>query len=92
MSFKSLKVGVTNRKEIQDKYIDYLLGSMDFIEIRNQLREFLDLEKTIISDGELEAEIYSEAPEVLLENWEDFDGPATLTESEAFYEQTRNNY
>lgn len=92
MSFNSLKVGVKNRREIQDKYIDYLLGSMDFMEIRNQLREFLDLEKTIISDGELEAEIFSEAPEVLLENWEDFDGPATLTESEAFYEQTRNNY
>lgn len=92
MSFNSLKVSELNRREIQDKYIDYLLGSMDFMEIKDKLREFLEIEKTLSSNGELENEIYSEAPEVLLENWEDFDGPATLTESEAFYEQTRTNY
>jgi len=65
---------------------------MDFMEIRNKLREFLDLEKTLESDTDLEAEIFSEAPEVLLENWEDFEGPATLTQSEELYENIRINY
>ena len=83
---------VYNRKDIQDKYIDYLLGSMDFMEIRNKLKEFLELEKTLESNSDLEAEILSEAPEVLLDNWEDFDEPATLTQSEVFYEKTRTNY
>lgn len=92
MSFNRLKISESNRKEIQDKYIDYLLGSMDFMDIRNQLREFLELEKTLSSNADLESEIYSEAPEVLLENWEDFDGPATLTDTEVLYEQTRTNY
>lgn len=90
MSIKSLTVA--NRKEIQEKYIDHLLGSMDFMEIRNQLREFLDIEKTLESDSDLEAEIYVEAPEVLMDNWEDFDGPATLTQSEVIYENIRTNY
>lgn len=83
---------VYNRKDIQDKYIDYLLGSMDFMEIKNKLKEFLELEKTLESNSDLEAEILSEAPEVLLDNWEDFDEPATLTQSEVFYEKTRTNY
>lgn len=83
---------VYNRKDIQDKYIDYLLGSMDFMEIKNKLKEFLELEKTLESNSDLEAEILSEAPEVLLDNWEDFDEPATLTENEVFYEKTRTNY
>ena len=83
---------VYNRKDIQDKYIDYLLGSMDFMEIKNKLKEFLELEKTLESNSDLEAEILSEAPEVLLDNLEDFNEPATLTQSEVFYEKTRTNY
>lgn len=83
---------VYNRKDIQDKYIDHLLGSMDFMQIRDKLREFLELEKTLESNSDLEAEILSEAPEVLLDNLEDFNEPATLTQSEVFYEKTRTNY
>lgn len=83
---------VYNRKDIQDKYIDHLLGSMDFMQIRDKLREFLELEKTLESNSDLEAEILSEAPEVLLDNLEDFNEPATLTQSEVFYEKTRINY
>lgn len=85
-------VTVYNRKDIQDKYIDHLLGSMDFMQIRDKLRGFLELEKTLESNSDLEAEILSEAPEVLLDNYEDFDLPATLTENEVFYEKTRTNY
>lgn len=83
---------IYNRKDIQDKYIDHLLGSMDFMQIRDKLREFLELEKTLESNSDLEAEILSEAPEVLLDNLEDFNEPATLTQSEVFYEKTRTNY
>lgn len=83
---------VANRKDIQDKYINYLLGSMDFMQIRDKLREFLEIEKTLQSDADLEAEIFSEAPEVLLDNWEDFDEPAILTRNEVLYENIRTNY
>lgn len=84
MNFQSLNA--YNRADVQRKYVDYLIGSMDFMQIKDGLREYLELEKTLVSDSDLESEIISEAPEVLLENWEDFDEPATLTRSEAFYE------
>lgn len=89
---RTQSVTASNRRDIQNKYVDHLLGSMDFMEIRNKLREFLDLEKTLESDTELEEEIVSEAPEVLLDNWEDFDEPATLTKNEVLYEEIRVNY
>ena len=39
-------------------------------------------EKDKESNYALEQEIRKEAPEVLVDNWEDFNGPATLTKSE----------
>ena len=71
-----------NRFEIQRKYIDHILGSLDFMEIKDRLRDYLELEKDRESDESLEAEIRHEAPDVLVDNWEDMDGPATLTKSE----------
>ncbi len=68
-----------NRVEVQRKYIDYILGSLDFMEIKDRLRDYLDTEKTFESNAALEAEIRHEAPEVLVDNWEDMKGPATLT-------------
>lgn len=68
-----------NRVEIQRKYIDHILGSLDFMEIKDRLRDYLDAEKTFESDAALEAEIRHEAPDVLVDNWEDMSGPATLT-------------
>jgi hypothetical protein len=68
-----------NRKEIQRKYIDQLLGSLDFMQIKDKLRDYIDLEKDKESNRALEAEIRHEAPEILVDNWEDFDEPATLT-------------
>lgn len=70
-----------NRLEIQRKYIDQILGSLDFMQIKNRLRDYLELEKDKESNQSLEAEIRKEAPEVLVENWEDFEEPATLTKS-----------
>lgn len=68
-----------NRVEIQRKYIDHILGSLDFMEIKDKLRDYLDTEKTFESNAALEAEIRHEAPDVLVDNWEDMKGPATLT-------------
>ena len=70
-----------NRIEIQRKYIDHILGSLDFMEIKDKLRDYLELEKDKESNRSLEAEIRHEAPEILVDNWEDFDEPATLTQA-----------
>jgi len=69
-----------NRKEIQRKYVDQILGELDFMQIKDLLRDYLTKEKDKASNYALESEIRKEAPEVLVDNWEDFSGPATLTE------------
>jgi hypothetical protein len=69
----------SNRKEVQRKYIDQILGEMDFMQIKDSLRDYLTKDKDKSSNYSLECEIRKEAPEVLVENWEDFDEPATLT-------------
>ena len=76
---KTRVVDDINRKEIQRKYIDQILGELDFMEIKDRLRNYLELEKDKSSNYALEAEIRKEAPEVLVDNWEDFQGPATFT-------------
>lgn len=76
---KTRVINNANRKEIQRKYIDQILGSLDFMEIKDMLRDYLQLEKDKESHKALEAEIRHEAPDVLVQNWEDFDIPATLT-------------
>jgi hypothetical protein len=78
-------VSEINRKEVQRKYIDVILGELDFMQIKDRLRDYLEHEKDKESNYALEAEIRKEAPEVLVENWEDFSGPATLTENEEHY-------
>jgi len=77
---KSRVVNRFSRKDIQRKYIDQILGGLDFMEIKDRLRDYLNKEKDKESNYSLEAEIRKEAPEVLVDNWEDFGGPATLTE------------
>ena len=72
-------ISETNRKEIQRKYIDQILGELDFMQIKDRLRDYLEHEKDKESNYALESEIRKEAPDVLVENWEDFDQPATLT-------------
>lgn len=69
-----------NRKEIQRKYIDQILGELDFMQIKDRLRDYLNKEKDKESNYALESEIRKEAPDVLVDNWEDFNGPATLTQ------------
>lgn len=78
---KSFVINNNNRKEIQRKYIDGILGSLDFIEIKQRLRDYLDFEKDKESNRSLELEIRHEAPDILVDNWEDFSESATLTKS-----------
>ena len=77
---KTRYVSQINRKEVQRKYIDQILGELDFMQIKDRLRDYLEHEKDKESNYALESEIRKEAPEVLVDNWEDFDGPATLTD------------
>lgn len=69
-----------NRTEVQRKYIDQILGELDFIQIKDRLRDYLTKEKDKESNYALESEIRKEAPEVLVDNWEDFNSSATLTQ------------
>lgn len=73
-------VNLINRKEIQRKYIDQILGELDFMQIKDMLRDYLTKEKDKESNYSLEQEIRKEAPEVLVDNWEDYSVPATLTQ------------
>lgn len=77
---KSKYISEDNRKEVQRKYIDQILGELDFMQIKDRLRDYLTKEKDKSSNYSLECEIRKEAPEVLVENWEDFHIPATLTQ------------
>ena len=74
-------INLINRKEIQRKYIDQILGELDFMQIKDKLRDYLSKEKDKESNYALEQEIRKEAPEVLVDNWEDFSIPATLTKN-----------
>lgn len=79
---KTRYIREVNRKEIQRKYIDQILGELDFMQIKDRLRDYLSKEKDKSSNYSLESEIRKQAPEVLVDNWEDFAGPATLTRAE----------
>ena len=87
---KSRYIREVNRKEIQRKYIDQILGELDFMQIKDRLRDYLSKEKDKSSNYALESEIRKEAPEVLVENWEDFNIPATLTKNKEseFYQDS----
>ena len=74
-----------NRQDVQRKYIDQILGELDFMQIKDSLRDYLSKEKDKESNYALEAEIRKEAPEVLVDNWEDFNEPALLTEEREGY-------
>lgn len=77
---KTRVINQFTRKEIQRKYIDQIIGELDFMQIKDMLRDYLQKEKDKESNYALEAEIRKEAPDVLVDNWEDFSVPATLTE------------
>ena len=65
-------VSEINRREIQRKYIDQILGELDFMQIKDRLRDYLEKEKDKVSNYALESEIRKEAPDVLVDNWQDW--------------------
>jgi hypothetical protein len=89
---KSRYIGSDNRIEIQRKYIDVILGELDFMQIKDLLRDYLSKEKDKSSNYALESEIRKEAPEVLVDNWEDFNEPATLTKNETDWEEDQYSH
>jgi len=56
---KTLSINHWNRQEIQDKYIDAIIANMDFMQIREMLRDYLNEEKNLYSHDDLRDEILS---------------------------------
>lgn len=54
-----------NRTEIQRKYIDHLIGKMDFMEIKRELWNYINRDKNRYSNYSLELEISRDAPIIL---------------------------
>lgn len=54
-----------NRHEIQQEYVDYVVGSMDFIEAKTVLKNYMMREKDSLSNSELEKEIRLLEPSIL---------------------------
>lgn len=63
----SFSVTDSNRDEIQIKYVDSIISHMDFMQIRNMLREYLHSEKDKYSNDDLADEIKSRDPKVCKE-------------------------
>ena len=62
-----------NRIDIQSQYVDHIVGDMDFIQVRERLRDYIEFEKDKETDNDLEAEILHEAPYLLQEKWEEIE-------------------
>lgn len=54
-----------NRTEIQRKYIDHMIGKMDFMEIKRELWNYINQNKNRYSNYSLELEISRDAPIIL---------------------------
>lgn len=68
-----------NRNELQRKYVDYLVGQLDFLEVRRELWSYINKEKNKYSNYSLELEISDNAP-VLLDSDEFEDNSLRLKE------------
>lgn len=54
-----------NRTEIQRNYIDYLIGKMDFMEVKRELWNYINKDKNRYSNYSLELEISRDAPQII---------------------------
>lgn len=54
-----------NREETQRKYVDSIIAHLDFIQIRELLRDYLHSEKNLYSNEDLYDEIVSRGDECL---------------------------
>jgi hypothetical protein len=72
------RIDACNREDIQQKYIQAIIAHMDFMEIREALREYLTKEKSRYTHKHLYREIKNQNPEILREMFQD-DYVDTLT-------------
>lgn len=54
-----------NRDEIQRKYVDSIIAHLDFIQLREVLRDYLHTEKNLYSNEDLYDEIVSRGNEYM---------------------------
>ena len=55
----------SNRDEIQVKYVDSIIAHLDFMQIRELLRDYLHSEKSLYSNDDIYDEIVSRGPEYI---------------------------
>ena len=60
----------SNRDFIQDSYVNYLISRLNFLEIRESLRDYINTEKIFYSHEDLTDEIRSKGPESIREIFE----------------------
>lgn len=60
----SFKINYINRGEIQSKYVDALVGDMDFITMQQMLKDYIHDEKNNYSHDDLKDEILSRSPHI----------------------------
>lgn len=65
------RIDDSNRQQIQDDYIQAIIAHMDFMEIRDALREYLIKEKSRYNHKHLLREIKKQNPEILREIFQD---------------------
>lgn len=58
-----------NRDSIQEEYVNYVVGSMDFLEARTMLKEYMLQEKDKLNNREIEREIRLLAPHILYDSF-----------------------
>lgn len=73
------RIDSSNRQDIQNKYIHAIISNMDFMEIRDALRDYLTKEKNRYTHKHLYREIKKQNPEILREMFQD-DYVDTLTD------------
>jgi|688.fasta_scaffold772889_1 hypothetical protein len=66
------RIDAYNREDVQNKYIDAIIAHMDFMEIRDALREYLDKEKSRYTHKHLYREIKKQSPEILREVFDNY--------------------
>lgn len=80
-ALKELVINDDNRCKYQNDYVEYLIAHMDFIEIREALRNYLHKEKGRYSNKFLENEIRRENPDLLNSSyWNSDEFSSTCTE------------
>ena len=72
------RIDDANRQEIQENYIQAIIAHMDFMQIRDALRDYLAKEKSKYSHKHLYKEIKKQNPDILREMFQD-DYVDTLT-------------